>query len=212
MTASTVTLWFDVTCPFAWITSRWIKEVEQVRDISVRFIPMSLAVLNEGRDIPEDYAAKMAAAWGPARVMAKIADDAPEQVDAAYTAFGQAIHIQRQGGRRGEGAYDDLIRGVLAELELPQQWAQLANDPVDGDRSLRRYHQQAMDLVGDEVGTPVIDFGNGAFFGPVLTRIPRGEEAGAIFDAAQQLAAFPYFFELKRSRSEGPQVTENPGS
>lgn len=196
--------WFDVSCPFCWITSRWIKEVEQVRDISVEWIPMSLSVLNEGREeLPEDYKRKMQANWGPARVCAAVAQEHPEQLDALYTAFGEHLHPGGQGGAEGYGAYNPVIKEVLAELDLDPAYAEIA-DTDTWDEQLRAYHQTAMDAVGDEVGTPVVQLGDVAFFGPVLTRIPRGEEAGEIFDAAFQLAQYPHFFEIKRSRSERP--------
>ena len=204
--SQSVKFWFDVTCPFAWATSRWIKEVEKVRDIEVEFVPMSLGVLNEGRDLPEDYAEKMKAAWGPARVFAKGATEEPTQVDELYTVLGTKLHAEEQGGKAGYGAYDELIKEALAEVGVDASYAEVANTE-DVDEELRAFHNQAIDSVGDEVGTPVVKMGDTAFFGPVITRIPTGEEAGEIFDAAFRLAQYPYFFEIKRSRSESPQVS-----
>ena len=200
-----VTFWFDCTCPFAWVTSRWMKEVEKVRDVEVEFRPMSLSVLNEGRDLPADYAAGMEAAWGPARVAAQVAAEAPEKMDAYYTAMGTLIHVGGQGGKKGYGAYNDLIAQALADAALPSEFASVA-DTTERDADLRAFQQEAIDLVGDDVGTPVVKLGDTAFFGPVITRIPTGEEAGEIFDAALRLAQYPYFFEIKRSRTEHPQV------
>ena len=100
-----VTFWFDVSCPFAWQTSRWMKEVEKVRDIEIEWVPMSLAVLNDGRDIPEDYAAMMEANWGPARVFAKVKEEQPEKVDELYTTMGTMIHAGGEGGKKGSGAF-----------------------------------------------------------------------------------------------------------
>ncbi|QPK78683.1 disulfide bond formation protein DsbA [Corynebacterium lizhenjunii] len=202
---NTVKFWFDCTCPFAWATSRWIKEVEKVRSIRVEFIPMSLSVLNDGRDLDPGYMEMMKAAWGPARVAAKVATDAPEKVDAYYTAMGELIHGAGEGGKKGFGAYDALIAQALAQADLPAEFAAVANTE-DVDAQLRAFHGQAMDAVGDEVGTPVVQLGDTAFFGPVITRIPTGEEAGEIFDAAFRLAQYPYFFEIKRTRTEAPQV------
>lgn len=205
MTTNTVSFWFDVTCPFCWQTSRWIKEVEKVRDISVTWIPMSLSVLNDGRDLDPNYAAAMEAAWGPARVFTKVAMEEPAKLDELYTIMGTMIHAQKQGGKKGYGAYDEIIEAALKEAGLSSTYATVANsDQVD--EQLRAYHQSAMDEVGDDVGTPVIKLGDTAFFGPVITRVPTGEEAGELFDAAVRLAQYPYFFEIKRSRTEGPQV------
>lgn len=205
MTQQQVTFYFDVSCPFAWQTSRWMKEVEQVRDVAIDWVPMSLAVLNDGRDLPEDYMRMMEANWGPARVFAKVKQEEPAKVDELYTVMGTLIHPGGEGGKQGYGAYDDIIAKALEEVGLPATFAEVANTS-DEDDLLRGYHAQAMDAVGDEVGTPVVKLGDTAFFGPVITRVPEGEEAGALFDHAVGLAEFPYFFELKRSRTEAPQV------
>ena len=200
-----VTFWFDVACPFCWLTSRWMKEVEKVRDVEIEWVPMSLAVLNDGRDIPSDYAKAMEANWGPARVFAKVKDEALEKVDELYTAMGTLVHPGGEGGKKGFGAYDSVIAQALEQVGLDASFASVANDD-SYDSKLREYHQGAMDAVGDEVGTPVLKLGDNAFFGPVITRVPEGEEAGKLFDHAVGLADFPYFFELKRSRTEAPQV------
>ena len=204
--SQSVKFWFDVTCPFAWATSRWVKEVEKVRDITVEFVPMSLAVLNDGRDLPEEYTNMMQAAWGPARVFAKVATEEPAKVDALYTIMGNKVHGEEQGGKTGYGAYDELIKEALAEAGLDASYAEVANTE-DADEALRAFHNEGINSVGDEVGTPVLKLGDTAFFGPVITRIPTGEEAGEIFDAAFRLAQYPYFFEIKRSRTENPQVS-----
>ncbi|HAT1244258.1 DsbA family protein [Corynebacterium striatum] len=206
--AETVKFWFDCTCPFAWATSRWIKEVEKVRDIEVTFEPMSLSVLNDGRDLDPGYMEMMKANWGPARVAAKVAIEAPEKVDAYYTAMGTLIHGKSQGGKKGYGAYDELIAQALSDAGLPTEFASVANTE-EVDEQLRAFHNAGISEVGDEVGTPVVKLGDTAFFGPVITRIPEGEEAGEIFDAAVRLAQYPYFFELKRTRTESPQVIED---
>ena len=198
-----VSFWFDVSCPYCWVTSRWIKEVEKVRDIEVEWIPMSLSVLNEGRDyLPEDYRRKMEANLGPARVFAAVKANHSDKVDALYTDLGTRIHNGEQGGKEGYGAYEALIAESLAAVGLPASLLDVAST-TEVDDQLRAYHQGAMDRVGDEVGTPVVALGDTAFFGPVLTRIPRGEDAGSIFDGAVLLAKYPHFFELKRSRTEG---------
>ena len=200
----TVQFWFDVSCPYCWIASRWIKQVEKVRDIKVDWTPMSLSVLNEGRnELPEDYKEKMKANWGPARVFAAVKTNYPEKVDALYTAMGNKVHI---GGRvaSGFGGYDAVIKESLGEVGLPASLAEIANTE-EYDKKLRKFHGAAMKAVGDEVGTPVIKLGKSGFFGPVLTRSPVGEEAGELFDAAVRLGEYPHFFELKRTRTEKPE-------
>lgn len=191
--------WFDPLCPFAWITSRWIGEVEQVRDIRTGWHVMSLAVLNEGRELDAEYRELMDNAWGPVRVIIAAREQHGDQViKPLYDAMGAEIHT---GGQKD---YSIVISKALAECGLPAELASAATSDAF-DAQLRASHEKGISLVGQDVGTPVVAFNGTAFFGPVLTRIPRGEEAGRLWDATVTLASFPHFFEIKRSRTESPE-------
>lgn len=191
--------WFDPACPFAWVTSRWIGEVESVRDIETVWHVMSLSVLNEGRDLDPGYREAMDNAWGPVRVIiAAEQEHGPRTIKPLYDAMGTLIH------EAGEQDRAVVISKALAECGLPASLAEAAGtDAYDG--LLRASHEEGSSLVGQDVGTPVVAFNGTAFFGPVLTRIPRGEEAGELWDATTTLAGYPSFFELKRSRTESPR-------
>jgi hypothetical protein len=192
---TTAEFWFDPKCPFAWLTSRWILEVEQVRDIEVDWHVMSLAVLNEDKDIPQSYRELLADAWGPVRVLIAAQEQHGNQVLLPlYTALGTRIHVEKQEISRS------LVESALEEAGLPVSLAD-AMGSTEYDEAVRKSHQGAIDLVGDDVGTPTISVDGIGFFGPVITRTPRGEEAGKLWDGCVAVASYDQFFEIKRSRT-----------
>jgi predicted DsbA family dithiol-disulfide isomerase len=187
--------WFDPRCPFAWITSRWILEVEKVRDIEVHWHVMSLAYLNREKDVSDDYRKKLADAWGPVRVLVAAEQKYGEEALAPlYTAMGNRIHLEKRPSDR------DMIEDALRDADLAVELAD-AMDDESLDETIIKSHHEGMDAVGDEVGTPTIHFNGTAFFGPVITKAPQGESAGELWDACVTLAAYPQFFELKRTRT-----------
>ncbi|MCL7492445.1 DsbA family protein [Streptomyces sp. MCA2] len=217
--------WFDPLCPWAWLTSRWMLEVEKVRPVEVRWHVMSLAVLNEDKldELPEEYRENMrpgGKAWGPVRVVIAAQQlHGDEAVGKLYTALGTRIHNE------GLGVNPESIAAALEDAGLPADLIEYA-DKDTYDTELRASHKEGIDLVGQEVGTPVIavpgpdshgasaassNGGGGratggqiAFFGPVVTPAPKGEEAAKLWDGTLMVASIPGFYEIKRTRTQGP--------
>lgn len=201
----TADLWFDPICPWAWITSRWLLEVEKVRPVTARWHVMSLSVLNEARDeLPEDYKEVMKTGWGPVRIAmaaaarAEAAGEDPSPVlGRLYTEFGTRFHNEKR--ERSRETYVDALQAAGLPAELVDAAASTAYD-----EALRASHHEGMDQVGYEVGTPVISVSGTAFFGPVITPAPKGEAAGKLWDGVLLVANTDGFFELKRSRNREP--------
>jgi protein-disulfide isomerase-like protein with CxxC motif len=199
----TADFWFDPLCPWAWITSRWMLEVEEVRDIHTRWHVMSLAILNAGRDeLSDEYKARMAKAKGPVRVcIAAEQMKGPDILLPLYTAIGSRFHLEKRG--RGEGEAEAVLSEALADLGLPASLAGAATSE-EFDAALEASHRAGTDPVGQEVGTPVIHYNGHAIFGPVVTPAPKGEAAGRLWDGVLLCTGTDGFFELKRTRDRRP--------
>lgn len=200
-TTTKVDFWFDPICPWAWITSRWMMEVEQVRPVRVRWHVMSLSYLNADRELPADYRDLMDRAWLPVRVVTAASQlHGEEYVKPLYDAIGTRVHEQ------GQDDFPAAVGSALAAVGLPPSLLEYG-ERADVDDALKASHHAGMDQVGEDVGTPVIAVAGSAFFGPVLSPAPRGEEAGRIWDGTVALASYDGFFELKRTRTRGPIVS-----
>ncbi|WP_329120548.1 mycothiol-dependent nitroreductase Rv2466c family protein [Streptomyces sp. NBC_01353] len=203
---TTADFWFDPLCPWAWMTSRWMLEVEKVRPVDVRWKVMSLAVLNENRldEVPAEYREMLETkAWGPVRVVIAAQQlHGDEVVGKLYTALGTRFH------NNGEGPTREAISAALADVGLPAELVDYA-DKDTYDTELRASHKEGIDKVGQDVGTPVIsvpdaDGDQVAFFGPVVTPTPRGEAAARLWDGTLLVASTPGFYEIKRTRTAAP--------
>ncbi|MFI1655240.1 DsbA family protein [Streptomyces sp. NPDC020472] len=205
-TRTTADFYFDPLCPWAWMTSRWMLEVEQVRPIDVRWKVMSLAVLNENRldEVPAEYREMLETqAWGPVRVVIAAQQlHGDEVVGKLYTALGTRFH------NNGEGPTREAIAGALKDVGLPEDLVEYA-DKDTYDTELRASHKEGIDKVGQDVGTPVVSVPGPtgdevAFFGPVVTPTPRGEAAARLWDGTLLVASTPGFYEIKRTRTAAP--------
>ncbi|MFC4242855.1 DsbA family protein [Gryllotalpicola reticulitermitis] len=194
-----VDFWFDPSCPWAWMTSRWVDEVSTARDLEVTWHIMSLAILNEDKDVPESYRANFPRLLRYARLVTAVGElEGQSKVKPLYDALGTRIH---PGGSKDA---DEVIAAALAEVGLPADYARYA-DSDEYDAQLRASHNDGIDRVGQEVGTPVIAVNGSAFFGPVISPTPRGEKALVLWDGIVAAASYDGFFELKRTRTREPQ-------
>ncbi|MFC4903825.1 DsbA family protein [Kocuria oceani] len=191
-----VDFWFDPLCPWAWMTSRWMEEVESRRDVEVTWRIISLGILNE--ENPDNHHHGHEESMWLVRVVEAAADaHGDEQRKKLYDAMGT---------RRHPGGMEDLeqiITESLAEVGLPAELA-AAKDSAAFDGALRASTEAAQAVAGQDIGTPCIAVNGTGFFGPVFTPAPTGEEAARIWDGSLALASYPGFYELKRGREQGP--------
>lgn len=202
-------MFFDPLCPWAWMTSRWLMEVEKVRPVDLTWSVMSLSVLNEGRDdLPESYREMLDRGWGPVRVVIAAArDHGDEYKKQLYDAIGTRLHPGGMGGT--DEGQRRAVTESLEEVGLPAGLIDFyGNVPGDEiDKLLRASHERGIGLVGEDVGTPVVSFGDTAFFGPVVTPAPKGEAAGKLWDGCLLVGGTPGFYEIKRTRTAGPDFS-----
>lgn len=198
MSKKSAEFWFDPICPWAWMTSRWILEVEKVRDIDVKWNLFSLAHLNRDKDLPEEYKSKLIRSWYCTRVIAAAQAEKGGAITLPlYTAISSRIHLQKKEVDQA------LFEEALVEVGLAPSLAVAMTDE-SFDSTIIESHERGIKLVGNDVGTPIIAVGGAAFFGPVISPAPKGEEAGKLWDGVVGVASYPGFFEIKRSRTVGP--------
>jgi len=198
---NSVDIWVDPICPWAWMTSRWLVEVERLGEVQIQFRVMSLAYLNKEKEMPTEYSVVLTEGWKPVRTLtAARLQFGPESIRPLYEAMGKRIHLDG----RGLDVIDEVIIEALAAVNLP---AELAHVGEEVDAELIREHHAGMDQVGDEVGTPVISVGGVAFFGPVITPAPKGDAALQLWRGVVMVASTPGFYEIKRSRDKDPDFS-----
>lgn len=197
-TRTAVDFWFDPSCPWAWMTSRWVDEVARQRPLDVTWHIMSLAVLNEHNDVSEEYRAFFPRALKYTRLVAAVQElCGADAVKPLYDALGEQIHPG------GNSDADSVIPAALTAAGLPPELARYA-DSDEYDQPMRESHFDGMSRVGQDVGTPVIAVNGVAFFGPVISPAPRGQQALDLWDGVVAVASYDGFFELKRSRTRDP--------
>lgn len=197
-TAPKVEIFVDPVCPFAWVTSQWLREVATYRPIELSYSTMSLAILNQNPDDPWELGRGTESAWRQVRVAEAIASERGSEARADFLQeFGHRYHVMRERGR------DEVLRASLKELDAINLYA--AADDHAYDEAVRQSHQRAIDAVAaDGVGTPVTCIDGSGAFGPILTSVPRGDEALELFDAVRVLLRQSAFSELKRRRESDP--------
>ena len=199
--AQKVDMWFDPICPFAWITSRWLLEAAAVRDLEVTWNIMSLAQLNKDREMDEAHKAAFTRSWDAVRLVAAVKEKhGNDAVIALYNAMGTRIHLKK------EKVSDELLTAALVEAGLPADLLAVAKDESWNEPMIAS-HDRAISLVGNDVGTPVVAIGDAAFFGPVISPAPKGEQAGRLWDGLALCLEVPGFYELKRARKGGPDFS-----
>lgn len=192
-----VNFWFDVSCPWTWITSRWLVDVSEQRDLDVTWRPFSLFELNKDRDLPEDYRKHIEDSRNFGRISMAVSKTSPDRVGEFYTELGTRIHNDEQPQT------DETILAALSAVGLDAELLERAKAGKFDD-AVRASTQAGLDLVGDDVGVPIIEVAGVAFFGPVMSPAPQGADAVKAWDGTVALAQTKGFFELKRSRDVGP--------
>lgn len=192
---SKATLWLDPVCPYSWNTARWLRAVAEKTGLAIDWQQMSLAVLNEGRELPPAQQARMRDSLQVGRLMAAIARErGTAGWTAAYFAFGERYFD------RSEPVNDDLVAHVLMTAGMRGATAAAVSD-ASLDEFVRHQHQAGQDALGEIGGSPMLRIDGRTFFGPVLTALPDAEAATALFDAVGTLAATPQFTQLQRPRT-----------
>ncbi|MDA3644141.1 DsbA family protein [Saccharopolyspora indica] len=209
LTASTTTdhhvrLWFDPVCPWCWVTYQWLREVRANHALRIDLSLMSLAFLNEGRpEVPDKYKAPTARSLQIVRVIAAAESTAGSGVlEPMYDSLGKYLHVDR--GRDFELANRMALSAAGLETTLAH-----AAGTTEHDDLLRSATRTSVSSVGPDVGTPIVEFNGTALFGPILSRIPRGQKAVDLFESLTTIASYPHFFELKRQRTEDPHLGES---
>jgi 2-hydroxychromene-2-carboxylate isomerase len=205
--------YFDPVCPFAWMTSKWVRQVAAQRDYTVDWRFISLRLLNAHIDyashFPPEYEAGHTAGLRLLRVATRVrAEHGREAVGPLYEAFGRHIFEVEEQPDPAMGGSRERAASILAEVGLPTALADAVDD-ASADAEIQAETDEALSLTGKDVGTPILHFRppeGVAFFGPVISRLPSEEEAVELWDHVVALAGFPGFAELKRSLRERPQL------
>lgn len=207
-----VEFFFDPVCPWAWLTSRWVREVAEQRDLSVEWRFIALRILNQDKNYETDFAPRYVASHGTGLKMLRVLEavrreEGESPIGDWYTQFAGDIHVT---GRRDEifDAWESGFPEYLRSVGMDEKYISSANDP-SLDEALETSTKLGLSRVGDGVGTPIVTFNaveSTSFFGPVISRVPRGDEALELWDAVWKLSTFAGFAELKRAIRDKPQL------